>query len=146
MTRTTLIEISVAQIENVAHVLAQELMEYNEPIPPFGTRFPDRLESCLKTPFQKFSNKSLYRGLVGKGAILFYLMIKNHPFQNGNKRVAIMTLLYFLYKNNYWLDVNNDSLYMFANKIAQSDANDSKKSIADIRSFIRKHLVRPSRS
>jgi death-on-curing family protein len=142
MTRTALVKISVTQVESVAHVLARELMEYNEPIPPFSTRFPDRLESCLNTPFQKFSNRSLYRGLVGKSAILFYLMIKNHPFQNGNKRVAIMTLLYFLYKNHYWLDVDNNALYIFANKIAQSNANDSKKSVTDIRSFIRKHLVR----
>ena len=142
MSRTTLVEINVLQVENVAHWLAQELMEWGEPIPAFNTRFPDRLESCLRTPFQKFSKKSLYRGLVGKGAVLFYLMIKNHPFQNGNKRVAVMTLIYFLYRNKYWLDVDNDTLYIFANEVAESESNKSKQEIIKIRSFIRKHITR----
>lgn len=140
MTRTTLVGISVIQIESVAHSLAQELMEWGEPIPPFDTRFPDRLESCLKTPFQKFSGRSLYRGLVGKGSILFYLMIKNHPFQNGNKRVAVMTLLYFLFRNGWWIDVDNDVLYEFANQVAKSHPADVKKEVAKIRSFLRKHI------
>ncbi|MEK7133776.1 MAG: type II toxin-antitoxin system death-on-curing family toxin [Patescibacteria group bacterium] len=146
MARSTLVEISVRQIETVAHALAQELMEWGEPIPAFNTRFPDRLESCLKTPFQKFSGKSLYRGHVGKGAILFYLMIKNHPFQNGNKRVAVMTLLYFLYRNGWWIAVDNDDLYLFANEVAKSPPENNRKEIRRIRSFIRKFLVRRAAS
>ena len=142
MARTTLVNLSMLQVETVAHALARELMEWGEPIPPFSTRFPDRLESCLKTPFQKFAKRSLYRGLAGKGAILFYLMIKNHPFQNGNKRVAVMTLLYFLYKNGWWLSVSNAALYDFANEIAQSPAERSQKEVRKIRSFVRKFLVR----
>jgi len=117
-------------------------MEWGEPIPPFNTRFPDRLESCLKTPFQKFSGRSLYRGLIGKGAVLFYLMIKNHPFQNGNKRIAVMTLLYFFYRNGWWIDVDNDVLYEFANRVAKSPTEDSKKEISGIRSFLRKHITK----
>jgi len=142
MVRTTIKEVSILQVETVAHSLAQELMEYGEPIPAFNTRFPDRLESCLKTPFQKFSNRSLYRGLVGKGSALFYFMIKNHPFQNGNKRIAVMTLIYFLVRNGWWIDVDNDGLYEFANGVAESPAQDSEKEIRKIRSFIRKHIIR----
>jgi len=37
----------------------------------------------------------LYPTLVSKASFLFYLMIKNHPFQNGNKRIAITTLFTF---------------------------------------------------
>ena len=135
-------EITIAQVKTVAHALAQELMQWDEPIPPFETRFPDRLESCLRTPFQRFSGKSLYRGLSGKGAILFYFMIKNHPFQNGNKRVAIMTLLYFLSRNDWWLNVNNEVLYEFANEVAASDPVDKNIVVRKIRTFIRKYLIR----
>ncbi len=141
MKRKIIVGLSVPQIENVAHVLAGELMEYGEPIPAFNTRFPDRLESCLRTPFQKFSGKSLYRGVVGKGSILFYLMVKNHPFQNGNKRVAVMALLYFLYRNARWITVDNDTLYVFANTIAESDPVNSQREIAKIRAFIRKYII-----
>lgn len=74
--------LTVAEVEYLAHKLAQEHLTFNEPIPDFSTRFPGKLESCLAMPFQKFSRKSLYQGLLGKAAMMFYLMVKNHPFQN----------------------------------------------------------------
>lgn len=49
-------------------------------------------------------------------------MIKNHPFQNGNKRIAVTTLLYFLYKNNKWLKIDNQRLYNFFRWVAKSDS------------------------
>ena len=86
--------LSVQYIEEVAYQLAKEAMEWNEPIPDFNTRFPNILERCLAAPRQRF-----YPTLLSKAGILFYLMIKNHPFQNGNKRIAMVTLLSFLFKN-----------------------------------------------
>jgi len=92
-------DISIEEVEQVAFSLARERMTYNEPIPEFATRFPNILESCLAVPFQRFQRRVFYKGLIEKAAILFYLMVKNHPFQNGNKRIAITTLFTFLYKN-----------------------------------------------
>lgn len=68
--------ISLPEVEYLAYRLARELMSWSEPIPDFSTRFPNVLESCLTTPFQTYGRKSLYKGLVGKASILFYLMIK----------------------------------------------------------------------
>ena len=84
--------ITIAEVEYLAFQLAKEHLAFDEPIPDFTTRFPNRLESCVLTPFQTFSGKALYPTLVAKAGILFYLMIKNHPFQNGNKRIAITPL------------------------------------------------------
>jgi len=72
--------LNVIEVEYTAFRLAKILMTWNEPIPSFGSRFPNILESCLDQPFVKFNKKDLYSGLVGKASILFYLMIKNHPF------------------------------------------------------------------
>ena len=91
--------LTLREVEFVAHELAIQMMNGDEPIPPFESRFLDRLESCLSTPEQTYDKKELYPTLLDKASILFYLMIKSHPFKNGNKRVAIMTLIYFLYKN-----------------------------------------------
>ena len=66
-----------------------------------------------KSPFQKFGGKSLYPSLVSKSGILFYLMVKNHPFQNGNKRIAITTLLMFLSQNKKWLQADTQEFYNF---------------------------------
>jgi prophage maintenance system killer protein len=81
--------ISISDVEYLAFRLAKEHLSFDEPIPDFSTRFPNMLESCVVAPFQKFSGKDLYPSLVAKTSILFYLMIKNHPFQNGNKRITI---------------------------------------------------------
>ena len=105
---------TIAEVEYVAHRLAQRLLEWNEPIPEFGTRFPNILESCLAAPFQTFAQHHLYRGLHGKAAILFYLMVKNHPFKNGNKRIAMTTLLALLAKNGKWFRMDEHALYRFA--------------------------------
>jgi death on curing protein len=133
--------ISIVEVEQVAHSLACQLMTWNEPIPDFGSRFPNVLESCIAVPFAKFARKNLYHGLLEKAAILFYLMIKNHPFENGNKRIAVTTLLYFLLKNEKWLDVDNTALYNFAVWVAESPAVAKGGTITAIESFLKVHMV-----
>src|SRR6056297_2259224 len=97
--------VSLADVKYIAFMLARSHLTYDEPIPDFDTRRPNVLERCLTIPFQTFSKQAAYKGLIDKAAILFYLMIKNHPFQNGNKRIAMTTLLVFLGKNDKWLEV-----------------------------------------
>lgn len=133
--------IGLAEVEYIAYSLAKELMEFNEPIPAFQTRFPRILESCLAVPFQKFDKKDLYSGLLSKAAILFYLMIKNHPFQNGNKRIAMTTLLVFLYKNYKWLKADNQELYNFAIWVTTSPAELKTEVIKSIEKFLKSHLI-----
>jgi len=127
------------EIKYLAHRLALDTMSWDEPIPPFETRYPNILESCIAAPFQKFSGRNLYAGLSGKGAALFYLLIKNHPFQNGNKRLAVATLLVYLYKNQRWLKVDNQELYNLAVWVAQSPALAKDQVISYIDSFIKKY-------
>lgn len=136
MARTVLHKPTLSEVEYIAFSLAQELMEYGEPIPPFDTRYPDKLESCLQTPFQTFGRKSLYKDFESKAAMLFYLMVKNHPFQNGNKRIAVVTLYYFLVSNGRGLKVENRKLYEFAKEVASSDSQNKNEVIKNIRSFI----------
>ena len=73
--------------------------------------------------------------------ILFYLMIKNHPFQNGNKRIAVMSLLYFLSVNNKWIQMSNTDLYNFAKDVAASKHDERKTKITEIQESLKKHLV-----
>ncbi len=134
-------KISIIDIEYIAFSLAKELMSFNEPIPDFSTRFPNILERCLIAPFQKFDKKSLYKRLIGKAAILFYLMIKNHPFQNGNKRVAMTALFVFLYKNKKWLKVDNKELYNFAVWVAESPAKLKQETVQAIEHFLKDYLI-----
>lgn len=83
-------QLKIKDIEYVAYMLAKETMSWSEPIPDFSTRYTNQLERCIEAPFQSFGGRQLYPGLLKKASILFYLMIKNHPFQNGNKRLAML--------------------------------------------------------
>ncbi|MEW6407797.1 MAG: type II toxin-antitoxin system death-on-curing family toxin [Patescibacteria group bacterium] len=134
-------KITVTEIEYIAFDLAKETMNWDEPIPDFITRYPNKLESCLIVPFQTFGGKNLYKGLIEKSAILFYLMIKNHPFQNGNKRIAVATLFYFLYKNKKWLQVDNQELYNFAKWVAESNPRLKDETVKAVEKFIKTYLA-----
>lgn len=133
--------ITIAEVEYIAHNLARRLMEWNEPIPSFGSRFPNVLEGCLAAPFQTFGGKRLYRGLTTRAAALFYLMIKNHPFQNGNKRIAMVTMFYFLHKNKKWLHVDNQELYNFAKWVAESNPKLKEETVRAIEKFVKTYLT-----
>lgn len=128
-------------MEYLAFRLAREHLSFDEPIPDFSTRLPNVLESCVVTPFQRFSRKALYPSLVAKASILFYLMIKNHPFQNGNKRIAITTLLLFLHENKKWLRADTQELYNFTVWVAQSPPEFKDQVVAAIQKFVRGHLT-----
>jgi death-on-curing protein len=133
--------ITIADVEYLAFRLAKEHLSFDEPIPDFSTRFPNVLESCVLTPFQRFSGKALYPTLIAKAGILFYLMIKNHPFQNGNKRIAITTLLTFLYDNGKWLRADTQEFFNFTVWVAQSPPEFKEQVVAAIEKFIRDHLA-----
>jgi len=133
--------INVLEVEYIAHRLAREMLAFDEPIPDFSSRFPNILESCLAVPFQSFSRKPLYPGLISKASILFYLLIKNHPFQNGNKRIAITTLFVFLYKNKKWIRVDTQELYNFAVWVAQSPSKVKDETVMAIEKFLKTYLV-----
>jgi len=133
--------LTVIEIEYVTYWLAKEIMEWDEKIPDFSTRYPNILESCLIVPFKTFGGKKLYKGLIEKAAMLFYLMIKNHPFKNGNKRIAMTTLFYFLYKNKKWLKVDNQELYNFARWVAESNPKLRRETTAAVQRFIKTYIV-----
>lgn len=133
-------KLTIQKVEFLAHRLARETMGWNEPTPDFKTRFPGILESCLATPFGTFGGKDFYKGLIEKAGVLFYLMIKNHPFQNGNKRIAVTSLLTFLSLNKKWLKVDTQALYRFAVWVAESSADVKEDTIRAIQTFLKKYL------
>ncbi|KKQ99565.1 MAG: hypothetical protein A2566_03730 [Candidatus Zambryskibacteria bacterium RIFOXYD1_FULL_40_13] len=133
--------LNITDIEYVAYRLAEETMKWDEPIPDFSTRYTNSLERCIEQPFQVFGGRQLYPGLIKKTSILFYLMIKNHPFQNGNKRIAMTTLFYFLHQNNKWLKVDNQELYNFARWVAESNAKLKEDTVRAIETFLKNYII-----
>ena len=80
-----------------------------------------KLEASIAAPMQNVFGTELYPDLWSKAAILFFLLIKNHPFIDGNKRTALYVLLRFLEINGFTISgVTNDELYQFTMDVANS--------------------------
>ncbi len=132
--------VTVKEVEHITFKMAQELLSFNEPIPDFSTRTPNILESCLATPFQTFGGKFLYPRFLTRASMLFYFMIKNHPFENGNKRIAITTLFAFLFANNKWLIADIQELYNFTVWVAQSPPQFKDEVVKAVEKFLKTHI------
>lgn len=137
-------QLTIAEAEFVAHQLAAELMDSNnEPISPFDTRHPGKLESSLFEPFQTFDGKYLHRTFIEKAAVLFYLITKNHCFANGNKRMAVTLTILFFYVNRRWIDVSPYQLYEVACEVAESDPINRNKMHSVLVNFFKSHETQP---
>jgi len=115
------------EVEEICFYLAERLFKFEEPLPEFKTRFPSKLESILEIPKHGFGNKELYPTLLQKAACYFYFIIKNHPFLNGNKRLAILTTFVFLKLNNHTLKVPWKKMYDFAIGLANGTEDHKKE-------------------
>lgn len=113
-------------------------LKSNEPIPLMSKYNEGKVESCLKTPFQTVFGVSAYKTFYDKAAILLYLFLKNHPLQNGNKRMAIATLSYFCFINGKTLSVDNSKLYTLI--IGVTNNSDKKDSLENIKTFLIKYI------
>ncbi|MGB8194570.1 MAG: type II toxin-antitoxin system death-on-curing family toxin [Chitinophagaceae bacterium] len=112
----------------------------HEPIPELKKTDIGNLESCLNTPFQKFQGAYLYKGFIDKACMLFYLLIKNHPLANGNKRMACLCLAYFGFINNYILTIPEIEFYHLAKEIAES--NNMERIMKKIKNTLKKNMER----
>ena len=72
---------------------------------------------------------------------MFYLMIKNHPFQKGNKQIAMTSLFLLLHKNKKRLRVDTTELYNFAVWVAASNPRLKDEVGKAIEKFISTSLV-----
>ena len=66
----------------------------------FGVEKDQGLASALGAVMQTFGGQDLYPGLEEKAAQLLYLLVKNHAFVDGNKRIAAALFLWFLERND----------------------------------------------
>ena len=123
-------KLSLKEVRYISFKFARMHLEWDEEIPPFDTANLNVLESSLQTPFQSFQGEYMYSGITGKAAALFYFLIKNHPFQNGNKRLAITITLDFLAKNGKWASIPTENLYELSKIVAKSDSKKSQEMIS----------------
>jgi prophage maintenance system killer protein len=75
-------------------------MKFGKESSLFGHEKDQSFKSSLGVIYQTFGGKELYESIQEKAANLLYLVVKNHSFTDGNKRIAAALFVYFLDKNN----------------------------------------------
>ena len=87
-----------------------ESMRFAETSSLFGNEKDNSFKSTLGAIYQTFDGKDVYPTLEEKAANLLYMLVKNHSFNDGNKRIAAALFIYFLEKNNLLFDSNKNPI------------------------------------
>ena len=74
-------------------------LRFNEESTLFAIERDKGLESIIGNIYQSFAGQDIYKSIEEKGANFLYLIVKNHVFADGNKRIAATLFIYFL---NYY--------------------------------------------
>lgn len=122
--------------------IKEELIAKKEAGNLFGQEKGNKFKGILATIYQTFGGEELYTSLEEKAAHLLYFIIKDHPFVDGNKRIASFLFVYFLDKNNFLYrsngekKINDNALTALALLIAISNPNEKDKLIKMITNFV----------
>ncbi len=65
----------------------------------FANEKDESFKSSIGQIYQTFGGEELYPSVEEKAATLLYLVVKNHSFSDGNKRIAAMLFLWFMDSN-----------------------------------------------
>jgi len=76
----------------------------------FGKPKDTSFDSSIHQIYQSFGGNELYPSLEEKAAMLLYLIVKNHSFVDGNKRIAAACFLYFLEQNSLLHDPSGNAI------------------------------------
>jgi len=79
--------------------LRDALLARGEAGPLFGVERGEGLEAILEALEQTFGGEPLYPSVQVRAANLLYLVVKDHPFADGNKRIATLLFLEYLRRN-----------------------------------------------
>jgi death-on-curing protein len=89
----------------------------------FGVRDISLLSSAISIPKSTFDGKYLYTDLFEMAAAYIFHICQNHPFIDGNKRVALVSGLVFLEFNNIIIDDPNEELYTMMMNVSSGKCN-----------------------
>ena len=108
----------------------------------FGLENGDKLKSVVATIYQSFAGQDLYQTTEQKAANLLYLMVKDHPLVDGNKRSAAVLFIEFLSRNNLLFSadgtplVSNNALAAMTLMVAMSNPQEKDLMVALVERLI----------
>ena len=118
-----------------------EKLRFNQESSLFAVERDKGLESIIGNIYQSFDGQDIYKSIEEKGANFLYLIVKNHVFADGNKRIAATLFIYFLnyyeilYKNGVQT-IDNNTLTALTLLIAESNPKEKEVLVDLIMNFL----------
>lgn len=116
--------------------LKSDLAARNEASSLFGIEREKGLSSILSNIEQTFDSTPLYPNVENRAAHLLYFIIKDHPFTDGNKRIACFIFLLYLKLQGVEIKLNENGLVALALLIAESDPAQKEMMVRLIVNFL----------
>ena len=116
-------------------------LKFNQESSLFAVERDKGLEAIIGNIYQTFEGKDVYKSIEEKGANFLYLVVKNHVFADGNKRIAATLFIYFLnfygilYKNGNQT-IDNNTLAALTLLIAESNPREKEVIIDLVMNFL----------
>ena len=116
-------------------------LRFNEESTLFAVEREKGLESIIGNIYQSFGGQDIYKSIEEKSANFLYLIVKNHVFTDGNKRIAATLFIYFLnfydilYKNGEQT-IDNNTLAALTLLIAESNPKEKEIMIDLVMNFL----------
>ena len=108
----------------------------------FGVERMHGLESIINDIYLTFGGNDVYKSVEEKACNFLYMLIKNHPFVDGNKRIAATLFIFFLnyygilYKNDKQV-IDNNTLTAMTLLIAESNPKEKEIIIDLVMNFLK---------
>ena len=118
-------------------------LKFNEKSDLFAKERDKGLQSIINNVYQSFDGKDVYKTIEEKAANFLYLIVKNHTFIDGNKRIAATLFIYFLnfynllYKEDRQI-IDNNTLVALTLLIAESSPKEKEVIIDLVTNFFDK--------
>lgn len=129
----------IIKYEECIHIIKQ--LKYNESSSVFAVERGEGLKAIIGDIYQSFDGQDIYNSIEAKAANLLYLVVKNHVFADGNKRIAATLFIYFLnfydilYKNGEQV-IDNNTLTALTLLIAESNPKEKEVLIDLVMNFL----------
>ena len=116
-------------------------LKYKEESELFGVERDKGLKAIIGNVYQSFDGQDIYSTIEEKAANLLYLVVKNHVFIDGNKRIAATLFIYFLKFYNILYNANgkiidNHTLTALTLLVAESNPKEKEVMIDLIMNFL----------
>ena len=116
-------------------------LKYKEESELFGVERDKGLKAIIGNVYQSFSGQEIYNSIEEKAANLLYLVVKNHVFIDGNKRIAATLFIYFLkfygiLYNESGKVIDNHTLTALTLLVAESNPKEKEVMIDLIMNFL----------